>query len=76
MWYSSPKEGHGITAPRPAASAQPRPTIWCSGAASRTSMFVMPYLQAFHLDLDFYDAFFQPGAYLHTRAEHLKNWHG
>jgi hypothetical protein len=44
--------------------------------ATVPSIFVMPYLQAFHLDLDFYDAFFQPGAYLHTHAEHLKNWHG
>jgi hypothetical protein len=27
------------------------------------------------LDLDFYDRFFQPGAYLRTRAEHMRRWH-
>lgn len=39
------------------------------------SMFVIMYLQAHHLDLDFYDKFYEPGAYLKTHAEHIKNWH-
>lgn len=39
------------------------------------SVFVMQYLQAFHLDLDFYDEFYEPGAYLETHARHMKNWH-
>jgi hypothetical protein len=29
-----------------------------------------------HLDLDFYDRFFNPGAYLRTHAEHMQRWHG
>jgi hypothetical protein len=29
-----------------------------------------------HLDLDFYDRLFRPGAYLRTHAEHMKGWHG
>ena len=39
------------------------------------SIFVMPYLQAQHLDLDFYDRFYGKGAYLKTHAEHMKRWH-
>ena len=39
------------------------------------SIFVMQYLQAHHLDLDFYDQFYEPGAYLKTHAEHMRRWH-
>lgn len=39
------------------------------------SLLIKTYLQAFHLDLDFYDEFFQPGAYLQTHAEHMAQWH-
>jgi hypothetical protein len=40
------------------------------------SMFVLTYLQAHHLDLDFYDRHFGPAeAYLHTHAEHMARWH-
>jgi hypothetical protein len=39
------------------------------------SIFVITYLQAHHLDLDFYDEFFQPGAYLNTHAHHDNLWH-
>jgi len=31
---------------------------------------------AHHLDPDFYDRFFEPGAYLRTHAEHMRRWHG
>jgi hypothetical protein len=40
------------------------------------SVFIMNYVQAHHLDLDFYDRFFKPGAYLRTHAEHMRRWHG
>lgn len=40
------------------------------------SVFVMPYLQAHHLDLEFYDQFYEPGAYLETHARHMERWHG
>jgi hypothetical protein len=40
------------------------------------SIFVMQHVQAHHLDLDFYDRFYEPGAYLKTHAEHMQNWHG
>jgi hypothetical protein len=33
------------------------------------------YLQAHHLDLDFYDHFYEPGAYLQTHARHMEFWH-
>jgi hypothetical protein len=31
--------------------------------------------QAHHLDLAFYDKFYQPGAYTETQAEHMARWH-
>jgi hypothetical protein len=40
------------------------------------TVFIMNYVQAQHLDLDFYDRFFEPGAYLRTHAEHMERWHG
>jgi hypothetical protein len=40
------------------------------------SMFLIMYVQAHHLDLDFYDTFYKPGAYLKTHANHMKQWHG
>jgi hypothetical protein len=39
------------------------------------SVLAFIYLQAFHIDLEFYDKFYKPGAYLQTHAEHMKNWH-
>ncbi len=39
------------------------------------SIFAIMYLQAHHLDLEFYDRFYQPGAYLRTHAEHMARWH-
>jgi len=33
------------------------------------------YLQAHHLDLEFYDTFFKPGAYLKTHADPMERWH-
>ena len=39
-------------------------------------VFIRNYVQAHHLDLDFYDRFFKPGAYLATHASHLPRWHG
>jgi hypothetical protein len=39
------------------------------------SIFVITYLQAHHLDLEFYDNFYKPGAYLRTHAEHMSKWH-
>ena len=43
--------------------------------ATVPSMFVAMYLQAHHLDLEFYDKFHRPGAYLKTHARHMANWH-
>jgi hypothetical protein len=39
------------------------------------SMFLITYLQAHHLDLEFYDQFYKPGAYLKTHANHMDRWH-
>jgi hypothetical protein len=43
--------------------------------ATVQSIFCFMYLQAHHLDLDFYDHYFKPGAYLRTHREHMKKWH-
>jgi hypothetical protein len=39
------------------------------------SIFVITCLQAHHLDLEFYDKFYKPGAYLKTHADHMAKWH-
>jgi hypothetical protein len=39
------------------------------------SIFVITYLQAHHLDLEFYDHFYKPGAYLESHAQHMARWH-
>jgi hypothetical protein len=39
------------------------------------TLFVLNYVQAHHLDLEFYDRFFAPGAYLRTHADHMERWH-
>lgn len=40
------------------------------------STLITVYLQAHHLDLGFYDAHFDPGAYSETQARHIRLWHG
>ena len=40
------------------------------------SLMILNYVQAHHLDLEFYDRFFRPGAYLQTHADHMAAWHG
>ena len=43
--------------------------------ATVPSLMILNYVQAHHLDLEFYDRFFRPGAYLPTHAEHMATWH-
>ena len=31
--------------------------------------------RAHHIDLNFYDEFYKPGAYLKTHANHMVRWH-
>ncbi|HEV2956023.1 MAG TPA: hypothetical protein VGX95_07880 [Xanthobacteraceae bacterium] len=42
---------------------------------SLDAMHLMWVLQAHHIDTDFYDRFFRPGAYGPTHAAHLATWH-
>lgn len=39
------------------------------------SVMALTYLQAHHLDLEFYDRHFEPGAYLETHKNHMERWH-
>lgn len=43
--------------------------------ATIPSVYCLMYLQAFHLDTDFYDHFYKEGSYLETHRQHNKNWH-
>ena len=43
------------------------------GTVPTILMFI--YLQAHHIDLDFYDHHFEPGAYLKTHELHMARWH-
>jgi hypothetical protein len=42
---------------------------------SLDAMHLMWFLQAHHIDTDYYDRFFRPGAYGPTHAAHLTTWH-
>jgi hypothetical protein len=48
---------------------------WGKFPGTVPSVWVMNFLQAQHLDLDFYDHFFKPGAYLDTHRRHFEVWH-
>jgi hypothetical protein len=43
--------------------------------ATVPSVMILNYVQAHHLDLDFYDEKFRPGSYLGTHANHMEVWH-
>ena len=43
--------------------------------ATVPSVMILNYLQAHHLDLDFYDQKLRPGSYLETHARHMDTWH-
>jgi hypothetical protein len=43
--------------------------------ATIPSIFLLTYLQAQHIDLDFYDHYFKPGSYLSTHRNHMRKWH-
>jgi hypothetical protein len=43
---------------------------------SLDAMHLMWFMQAHHIDTDFYDSFFRKGAYGPTHAAHMRTWHG
>jgi hypothetical protein len=42
----------------------------------RTTVMLPGFVQAHHLDTDFYDEHYGAGAYLDTHAQHMERWHG
>ena len=40
-----------------------------------TTIVLTGYVQAVHLDTEFYDTYYQEGAYLPAHAEHWQRWH-
>jgi hypothetical protein len=48
---------------------------WGKFPGTVPSVWVMNVLQAQHIDLDFYDRFFRPGAVLDTHRSHFDVWH-
>jgi hypothetical protein len=43
---------------------------------TRTTIMLPGFVQAHHIDTDFYDTHYQEGAYLDTHARHSELWHG
>jgi hypothetical protein len=43
--------------------------------ATIPSVFLLTYLQAQHIDLDFYDHYLKLGSYLSTHTNHMRKWH-
>jgi hypothetical protein len=41
----------------------------------RTTIMLPGFVQAHHLDTDFYDTHYREGSYLQTHAEHMERWH-
>jgi hypothetical protein len=41
-----------------------------------TTLVLTGFAQAHHIDTDYYDTHFGPGAYLDTHADHMRRWHG
>lgn len=48
---------------------------WGKFPGTVPSVWVMNFLQAQHIDLDFYDHHFRSGAYLSTHRNHMEVWH-
>ncbi|HLH67116.1 MAG TPA: hypothetical protein VKV27_15595 [Solirubrobacteraceae bacterium] len=48
---------------------------WGKFPGTVPSVWVMNFLQAQHLDTEFYDHHFRPGAYLETHRAHMRTWH-
>jgi hypothetical protein len=48
---------------------------WGKFPGTVPSVWIMNFLQAQHLDTEFYDAHFRPGAYLETHRHHFDTWH-
>lgn len=42
----------------------------------RSTVMMPGFVQAHHLETDFYDKFYKEGAYLQTHSEHMAKWHG
>jgi len=38
-------------------------------------VIVIGYVQAQHIDTEFYDKHYKPGAYLETHERHMETWH-
>jgi hypothetical protein len=44
--------------------------------ATIPTILVSGYVQAQHIDLEYYETHFKPGTYLPTHTEHMVRWHG
>lgn len=43
---------------------------------TRSTIMLPGFVQAHHIDTDFYDTHYKDGAYLETHAQHIARWHG
>lgn len=44
--------------------------------STSTTIVLTGYVQAVHIDVEYYDTHYQPGAYLETHRDHWQRWHG
>ena len=44
--------------------------------AATDAMHLMWFVQAHHIDTDYYDRLFKPGAHGPTHRSHMRTWHG
>ena len=61
--------------PAPRRSATTFTILTAAFPASTDAMHLMWVMQAHHIDTDYYDRFFGPGAYGPAHAAHMANWH-
>lgn len=89
--YTDEKAFSGLKDRRPLARDVPRTADWIVEAtevfcqyvwdtygrlpATVEPMSTLLWFQALHLDTDFYDQFYQPGAYTEAIRDHMKHWH-
>ena len=70
----------GVTANRSFTIIPPKWVTYIYETYGRFPAYFGPYRntlahQAHHLDLEFYDEFYNPGAYTETQAQHMSRWH-
>lgn len=86
--YRSPHIGAYSPEIRATANRYPEELIECLGTVAQyvhdtygrfpggiPSILITPYVQAHHIDMDWYDQYLGTNSYLQTHKDHFENWH-